>query len=125
MTIRNIIIIVFILSIGYTVCMYMQLGKQTMIDVPYDIKCAFQEKNCEENDITAFTLCMSGLYFLIGYKIPDYYITVFALSIGSQILLQYMGHNSSFIVDPLANLTGYAIGSILSPKETTNIQIIY
>lgn len=124
MTIRNIIIIVIIASIGYFFSVYtklgttMNFGKLSVINVHRNVKCLFEEKNCEENNITLFTLFMSGIYFMIGYKYPDYYITIFALSIGSQIFLQYLnpGFNSSFIVDPLANLTGYALGSILASK---------
>jgi hypothetical protein len=124
MTIRNIIIIIIIAAIGYFFSLYTRLGttinfgKKSVINVHHDVKCFFKEPNCEENNITLFTLFMSGIYFMIGYKYPDYYITIFALSIGSQIFLQYMNPSfqSSFIVDPLANLTGYALGSIMAGK---------
>lgn len=125
MTIRytNILIIATIILVGYICCMWIRLGtnfdlnKLTMVGVPHDIKCAFGESYCEQNDITAFTLVMSILYFIVGYNIPDYYITVFTLSVGFQIFLYNIGSNSSFIVDPLANMTGYALGSVLSTKN--------
>src|SRR5579863_6332666 len=101
--IKNIILITLIVSIAYicSICTLFgsnHLAKLSMIRLPYDIKCIFKEKNCEQNDITIFTLVMSLIYFMIGYKIPDHYLTVITLAIGSQILLQYMGYGSSFII---------------------------
>jgi hypothetical protein len=118
--IKNIILMTSVITFGYIFFVYV-LGKTgyistKMIMIHHDIKCIFKEEGCEKNDITLFTLCMSVLYFLVGYNIPHYYITAFVLSIGFQIVRQYMDAEASYLIDPLANITGYALGSVLNSK---------
>jgi hypothetical protein len=122
MNIVNIIIFAIVITLGYSFLFCLSAGLKTnltkvsVIDVPHDIKCVFKEEGCEENNITPFTLCMSLLYFLVGYKIPGYYITALVLALGTQIIRQYIDSQGSFVIDPLANMTGYTLGSILSSK---------
>src|SRR5438067_13588448 len=100
----SIIIIVFVISIIYICFSYLKSGltKDSVIDVPTNIKCFFSEDNCEQNNITAFTLCVSVIYFIIGYAYPDQYLVAIFSSIGFQVFKQWFrtSDSGSFIVDP-------------------------
>ncbi len=138
--IRNIIIIIFIISIIYFCFLYVyhlsnafekvlarkgyqytnkqfDPTKYSVIDVPDKFKCFLNEDSCEQNNITLFTVCVSVIYFIIGRTFPDHYMIAIFSSIGFQIFRQSIGLGSSFITDPLANITAYTLGSISCPNK--------
>lgn len=83
-------------------------------DVPDSIKCMFGEDNCEEGDIDGWSICHGLMYFIIGLIAPNYYITITAVSVVFELVQPFLGNSSRYIINPLVNLTGYTIGSIMS-----------
>ena len=85
------------------------------IPVPYGLKCYFNEDGCERGNITIFSFFHLIGYFIIGFLIPDYYWEIIILSYACEFLELGLGFTTKFIIDPLINISGYAIGSALSP----------
>ena len=85
------------------------------IPVPYGLKCYFNENGCERGNITIFSFFHLVGYFIIGFLIPDYYWEIIILSYACEFLELGLGFTTKFIIDPLINISGYAIGSALSP----------
>jgi len=114
--------ILFLLILISTIGFFL-LGKistrsgKSVIDVPHQLKCALNESNCENNNITFFTLYTSLFFGIGGYYIPNQYILALIVSVGIQFCRLYFGveSESSFIIDPLANMTFYAVGNCLRP----------
>lgn len=103
------------------------LPSNPILGVPDRIKCALSESNCQQNDLSLQTIIVSLFFMLAGYYNPHSYFIAFSVAIGAQAVRYYLDGNSSFIVDPLANMTAYAIGSILSgnsydKKYTVTVQ---
>jgi hypothetical protein len=85
------------------------------IPIPYGLKCYFNESGCERGNITIFSFFHLIGYFIIGFLIPDYYWEIIILSYACEFLELGLGFTTKFIIDPLINISGYAIGSALSP----------
>jgi energy-coupling factor transporter transmembrane protein EcfT len=86
---------------------------EKIISIPNDVKCFFKESNCEEGDIDGWTLLSGFIYLIAGYLIPNNYFAAIIISIAIEIAKFKAKMNSKFIVNPLFNITGYAIGSYL------------
>jgi hypothetical protein len=86
-------------------------------EVPDSIKCFFGEDKCDEGDIDGWTLCHGLMYFIIGLIVPSQYLLIILISIIFEMIQPYFGNSSRYIINPLVNLTGYAMGSILSPRH--------
>src|ERR1044071_2339741 len=82
-------------------------GTQSIIEIPVDIKCVFNEELCEQNDVTVFTILISLIYFILGYVYPNKFAIAIFSSFGYQIVRHATGHGSSYLIDPLANITAY------------------
>lgn len=89
----------------------------TLIEIPYSVKCYFKEDGCESGNIDYMTIALAVIYFFIGAYIPDHYITVFIVTTLFEFVKPLMGYRSKFIIDPLASITGYALGSVLSCRD--------
>ena len=65
-----ILIIVAILwqiyNITYRVKYGDYLGKTKIAEVPYDVKCFFNEEECEKGDLDGWSLVYALIYFIIG-----------------------------------------------------------
>lgn len=85
------------------------------IPVPYGLKCYFNESGCERGNIDIFSFFHFIGYFIIGFLIPDYYWEIIILSYICEFLELGLGFPTKFIIDPLINISGYAVGSALSP----------
>ena len=85
------------------------------IPVPYGLKCLFGENGCERGNISFFSFFHFIGYFIIGILIPDYYWEIIILSYACEFVELGLGFTPKFIIDPLINIAGYAIGSALSP----------
>lgn len=92
------------------------VGSDKLINVPYSIKCFFGENSCEKGDIDGWSILLAIIYFIIGWIKPHYYGTIIILSIVMECIQFYMNSQSKFIINPLIAITGYIIGSLLSPK---------
>lgn len=84
-------------------------GKK-ILEVPYDIKCYFEEDRCDEGDIDMWAV----LYFIVsiisGYLVPDNHIGYALLAVSFEIIMPYVGYSSRYIINPLVAITGYSIG---------------
>lgn len=89
-----------------------------LIDVPYDIKCPVEYDRCEEGDIDAWDLIRGLIFLVIGIAIPNKYLVVIIMSILFELIQPYFGGVPKYIINPLINITGYAVGSIMSPLVT-------
>jgi hypothetical protein len=85
------------------------------IPVPYGLKCLFGESGCERGNISFLSFFHFIGYFIIGVLIPDYYWEIIILSYACEFIELGLGFTPKFIIDPLINISGYAIGSALSP----------
>ena len=90
---------------------------RVLIPVPYDVKCSFKENNCEVGDIDLESVLLFISYFILGYAMPRYYMTVVVGSILYEIGKSYIGLNTKFIINPLIGLTAYSIGSLLHTQS--------
>jgi hypothetical protein len=86
-------------------------------DVPMGIKCVFNETGCEEGDLDGWSMMHGLLFLLLGIAIPNKYWTVIIISIIYEIAQPWFGNQPKYIINPLISLTGYAIGSSLSPQK--------
>jgi hypothetical protein len=85
------------------------------IPVPYGLKCLFGESGCERGNISFLSFFHFIGYLIIGVLIPDYYWEIIILSYACEFIELGLGFTPHFIIDPLLNISGYAIGSALSP----------
>lgn len=88
-------------------------------DVPNNIKCFFNEPGCEEGNIDGWAAAHAVIFFIIGFIVPNQYLAIIIISIVFEIIQQYLGNKSRYILNPLINLTGYTIGSLFSCKNNT------
>lgn len=116
-----IIIIVIITWIIYFLILCDKIGvyftNHKLIEVPYDVKCFFGEEKCEEGDINGWSLVNIVIYFIIGFTLPGQYLLIIILAFIYEFLQQYLGNHSMYIIGPLVKITGYSIGSFLSPRK--------
>ncbi len=84
-----------------------------IFEIPYGMKCYFGENKCEGGDFSLFSIIHIVAYIIIGYLVPGYYLEIFIISIGCELLECAMGIQSKFLLDPLINLAGYLIGTQL------------
>lgn len=95
---------------------YNSLSTFKISDIPMSIKCMFQEKNCEQGDLDGWSLLHCFIYFCIGLVAPNKYLNVFIVSVLFEIIQPYLGNSARFILNPLCNITGYSLGSLIINK---------
>jgi hypothetical protein len=88
-----------------------------LIEVPVEIKCFFGENGCMEGDIDMWTFIYAVFYFLIGYFIPNYYFTIFIISLLIEICQPLLRNNPKLIINPLIFLSAYFVGSNVSYRN--------
>uniref|UniRef100_A0A6C0LTE8 Uncharacterized protein n=1 Tax=viral metagenome TaxID=1070528 RepID=A0A6C0LTE8_9ZZZZ len=94
---------------------------EKLISIPHDVKCFFNESNCEEGDVDGWTLLSGFIYIIAGYLIPNNYFAAILISVIIEIIKSKTKMNSKFIINPLFNITGYAIGSYLYEWKNKNL----
>lgn len=122
--IKKIIVLLIIFAIVWQIYNYTYksrygdfLGNSKLADVPNTLKCFFGEDRCEEGDIDGWTIVHGLMYFIIGLVIPNQYLAVIIISIIFELIQPYLGNGSRYIINPLVSITGYTIGSLISPKQ--------
>lgn len=90
--------------------------KKYYIDFPKNVKCFIGEKKCEEAVINIWTFLHFTINFIAGYYYPDRFLFVFLFAIITEIWELLIGFNAKWFIDPIANLSGYALGSYLHHK---------
>ena len=81
------------------------------------INCFVGEGTCEKNGISIWTVGHFVFYTIVGAIVPGLYIEVLAISIFYEIFEQMVGHKPQYIIDPVVNMTGYILGSLLSKNK--------
>ena len=89
------------------------MSKIKISNVPYSVKCFFNEPGCEEGDIDGWTIVRGLAYFIIGLIVPNQYLAIITISIILEVVQPFIGNNPRYIINPLVSLTGYAFGSII------------
>ena len=84
-----------------------------IIEIPYEIKCMIGDSNCDKGNVNYWSLIHLSIYIIIGYLIPDCYIEIIIISIACELLESALGYTNKMIIDPITNLIGYTIGSLL------------
>jgi hypothetical protein len=85
-----------------------------LIEMPYGLKCYFNEPGCERGDFSTYSIFHFVGYTLIGLFIPDCYIEILIISIACELLELGLGYPTKFLLDPAVNMAGYLTGSLLS-----------
>ena len=112
-----IIFIIIIWLIYSYIYKFNNIRDNTIIEIPYDIKCYFKEKKCEEGNIDILSIIYGLMFFFLGLILPGYYLTVIIAAIIIEVIQQLIGNGSRYIINPLIAITSYMIGSVLSPKK--------
>lgn len=99
----------------YTEQISNKVNKLPKIKMPYKIKCCIKTNKCEDGDLNIWSVIHFITYLIVGYFIPNHYIAILYISIVCELIEIGTGDTSKLILDPITNLTGYTIGSYLSP----------
>lgn len=99
--------------VRYLVLHYYPMPKNenVIFYVPYDVKCYFGQKDCENGDFTLFSIIHIVSYIVVGYFVPGYYLEILVISILCEFLEFGMGYSAKYLLDPTINLIGYFIGT--------------
>jgi hypothetical protein len=89
----------------------MPQNESVIFYVPYDVKCYFEQKDCENGDFTLFSIFHIVAYIIIGYFVPGYYLEILVISVLCEFLEFGMGYSAKYLLDPTINLIGYFIGT--------------
>lgn len=85
--------------------------KDPIFEIPCGLKCYFGEPGCEGGDFTVFSIIHLIMYIIIGWFVPGYYLEIFFISLACEFLEAGIGAQTKFLLDPLVNMIGYAIGT--------------
>jgi hypothetical protein len=91
-----------------------QIRQDTIINIPYGLKCYFGETNCENGNFELYSIFHIIGYTLVGLFVPGLYWEILIISVACEFLELGMGYTSKFFLDPAINMASYAIGSALS-----------
>jgi len=83
------------------------------VDVPEKVKCPIRYFRCDEGVINLATLLHFIMYFIIGMVIPNRYGAILIVSIVFEIIELWVGFPCKIILDPIVNMLGYFLGSML------------
>jgi hypothetical protein len=111
------IIIVFVITIYAILLQIYYSLAEPLYEVPYYLKCFFKENKCEEGNIDIWSIIYGLIYFVLGLIVPDRFFLVFTVAILFEIFQASTEQGARFIINPLIAITGYAIGSLLSPQK--------
>jgi len=88
-----------------------------LFHTPSSINCFVGEGTCEKNGISIWTVGHFVFYTIVGAIVPGLYIEVLTISIFYEIFEQMVGHKPQYIIDPIVNMSGYILGSLLSKNK--------
>ena len=86
---------------------------ESLVNVPMEIKCAFNEDACEQGNIDGWSIVYLIAYSIIGYNIPNQYLVVLFASIIVEVVFYSIGYPARFIMNPLIAISGFSVGSYL------------
>lgn len=73
-----------------------------------------KKNKCENVKFDGWTLGHVAIYFTLGAVLPSYWLPVAGLSVACEAFEYAVGWRARWIIDPLANLAGYALGHLVS-----------
>lgn len=111
------LISIFVRYMFYTDDMSGKMDNIPKIGIPGNLKCCIKMNKCEDGDLNIWSLIHFIMYAIIGYFIPGYYLAILYISIVCELFELGMGYTSKLILDPVTNLAGYFVGSLLSPRS--------
>ena len=90
----------------------------SIIDVPYSLKCYFKEENCEKGNVVMGDILQFIIFFILGYQYPNHHFDIIFWSIIFELFMyhqiKYM--NAKFIISPLIKITAYSLGTLYLKK---------
>jgi predicted membrane channel-forming protein YqfA (hemolysin III family) len=88
-----------------------------------DVSSAPKNSNCRKViNVDGWSISHIAAFFLVGLVAPSHYFAVLLFSIAFEYGEYVVGQRARWIMDPLANLSGYAVGSLLSGSIMPFIQ---
>ena len=113
--IKKILIMLIIFAIMWLVYkQYVTNVSTTIMDIPHSIKCFFNESGCEEGNLDYLSIVHFLVYFIIGMLFPNHYVIIIIISICYELMVSYLNGHPKYIINPLINFTGYALGSLFA-----------
>lgn len=116
---------IIIMLIVVLVISRLYINNNSLITVPYDIKCFFGEDKCWKGDIDNSIFLQILAFFLIGFLVPDQYLFVFVITLGYEIAKPFVGLPAKIIINPLVNITAYSLGSLISKRRKLHLKEKY
>lgn len=93
---------------------------QQVLHTPRWMSCAIpyvshnpKKNNCENVKFDGWSVGHVVIYFTLGMTLPGYLGPIFLLSIACELFEYIVGWRARWIIDPLANVVGYVLGSLI------------
>ena len=89
-----------------------------LIDIPVSVSCAipapttYAGKSCDATKIDRWTLGHIAIYASIGLLVPHIWAIIIVFSIMFESFEYFANLNAKWLLDPLTNITGYALGHV-------------
>jgi hypothetical protein len=84
-----------------------------------------KKNNCKYVKFDGWSIVHFIIFFIGGIFLPNYYGTVFILSILCEVYEYYAGWRARFIIDPLVNMLGYYVGQHTYHIDFTMYEFLY
>lgn len=98
-------------------------GSDELVYTPEWSKCLFGQPQCEKSKFTWWTVLHIIMYAIVGYLVPNLYVEVAIISVGFEMIEYGVGYPAKFVLDPVANLFGYFIGSTIANMATSRMTV--
>jgi hypothetical protein len=110
----KVIVSIIILSIFMANMINIFGETKTLLTLPMEVKCFFNEEGCQHGDIDTNTIIHGSGMFFVGIAAPKHHTSVIIALILTEILKPYVGINPRYIINPLVGLTTYSLGSMIT-----------
>lgn len=122
------IIIYTMISIVFDKFLSEKLGENNLLKTLFykpdeKITCMVEYDACGDDVIDGQCLMFATVSFVIGYYYPNKVLLFLITILTGEFAKQLLDVDPRFIINPLVALTGYMIGSWLSPKNTNLYKI--
>jgi len=71
------------------------------------------KNKCENVKLDMWSLGHLLIYFTLGLLVPDQWLAVFLISLGCEAFEYAVGWRARWLMDPLVNMAGYALGHLV------------
>lgn len=119
----GIISILWGISAQYRKSQDSQSKTKAFVNIPYQIKCFFGERLCEDGDINIWVLIHVIIYLIAGILFPGRYLFFFVISILCEWFeISVTTYNSKWFIDPIFNMAGYFMGNLVRKQIGNNLK---